>query len=507
MSLAGFPSGGDPQSLLQPSSTKLRRPSPRAGGDTLRMITGDSTAALGQALSQRIGEERYGLWFKSKTKLTVDDGWVRVGVPNHFYQDWLEKTFAAELQAVAAEVLGADVRIGFAVDPELFRAARQREAQIDLPLPLDMPAGPERQPVADMPCKDLGRPKARPRRFRRLDDFVIGPSNRVAHAAALGLVEAPEEIPCPLVVHGSVGVGKTHLLEGMYIGLRQSRPDWRVWFLAAEDFTNRFVQAIHTGKLSAFRKQFRECDALLIDDLHFLAKKPATQEEFLHTFDALHAEQRPVIATCDCHPRLAEQFMPELTDRLVGGAIWGLATPERSTRLDLLRHKTLVPERASMPADVLDFLADQLRGNVRELEGALHSIWHFAHAHGRSIDLELAREALADVLRHSIRLVQLADVEDAVCKTLGLDAGTLQAKKRGWMVSHPRMLAMYLARKHTAATHTEIGQRFGGRTHSTAVAGEKKVRLWLRDNTSLQLGQRRFSARDVIERIERELLK
>src|SRR5207249_1660641 len=156
---------------------------------------------------------------------------------------------------------------------------------------------------------------------------------------------------------------------------------WRVWFLSAEDFTNRFVQAIHTGKLSVFRRQFRECDALLIDDLHFLAKKPATQEEFLHTFDALSGEERPVIATCDCHPRLAEQFMPELTDRLVGGAVWGLATPERATRLDLLRHKTLMPDRAPMPSEVLEFLADQLRGNVRELEGALHSIWHFARAH------------------------------------------------------------------------------------------------------------------------------
>jgi chromosomal replication initiator protein len=471
------------------------------------MITGDITEALGRALSQRIGQERFELWFQSKTKLSVDEGHLRVGVPNHFYQEWLEKTFGAELQAVARAILGEAVQITFALDPELFRAARQREAKTELPDVDDPPARPTaRKPSGEVRPRGAPRPASR-RRFRRLDHFVVGPCNRVAHSAALSLVEGPEQVPCPLVVHGSVGVGKSHLLEGIYGGLRQSRPEWNVWLLPAEEFTNRFVHAIHTGKLSAFRKQFRECDALLVDDLHFLVKKAATQEEFLHTFDALHAEERPVVVTCDCHPRLADQFMPELTDRLVGGAVWGLADPERSTRLDLLRHKSLVPDRAPMPADVLEFLADQLRGNVRELEGALNSVWHYAHAHDRSVDLELARQALGDVLRHCVRLVQLGDIEQAVCGALGLDAETLQSKKRGWMVSHPRMVAMFLARKHTAATHTEIGQRFGGRNHSTAVAAEKKVRVWLSENANLQLGPRTLPVRDVIERIERELLK
>ncbi len=473
---------------------------------------------------------RYGLWFQTKTKLTIDDNTLRIGVPNHFYQEWLEKTFGDDIHAVAREVLGSEAQICFALDPELFRAARERETQADLALAdnganraatvRERGGAPYVQAVKSVTNtnrRDAGstaeeacpvpRAKSRSRRFRRLDDFVIGACNRVAHAAALSLVEAPEQLPTPLVLHGSVGLGKTHLLEGIYIGLRRSRPDWRVVFLSAEDFTNRFVQAIHTGKLGVFRKQFRECDAVLVDDLHFLAKKPATQEEFLHTFDALHAEERPVIVTCDCHPRLADQFMPELTDRLVGGAVWGLATPERETRIDLLRHKTVSPERPPLPPEVIELLADQLRGNVRELEGALHSVWHFARAHGRTIDVELAREVLGDILRHTIRLVQLTDVEEAVCKTLSLDAGALQSKKRTWMVSHPRMLAMFLARKHTAATHTEIGQRFGGRNHSTAVAGEKRVRAWLEENAQLQLGPRPVGVRDVIERIERELLK
>jgi chromosomal replication initiator protein len=471
----------------------------------LRTIQGDKRAAFGQALSQRIGQERYEIWFQNKTKLSETEHGFLVGVPNYFYQDWLEKTFGSDIQEIAEELLGEGARVLFALDPELFRAARRQEEQT-APAPLAaLPAVPDRKHAPAEPAPP--KTPARARRFRRLDDFIVGPCNRVAHAAALSMVEAPENLQHPLILHGPVGVGKSHLLEGIYVGLRRSRPDWRVTFLAAEDFTNRFVQAIHTGKLGAFRKHMRECDALLIDDLHFLAKKPATQEEFLHTFNALQSEERPVIATCDCHPRLDEQFTPELADRLVGGSVWGLSTPEKATRLDLLRHKTLAPDREPMPAEVLEFLADQLRGNVRELEGALNSIWHLARAHGRPVDLELARLALGDIVRHSIRLVQLADVEEAVCRTLGLDAGALQSKKRSWMVSHPRMLAVYLARKHTAATHTEIGQRFGGRNHSTAVAAEKKVRLWLQENTNLQLGQRTLPVRGVIERIERELLK
>ncbi len=328
----------------------------------------------------------------------------------------------------------------------------------------------------------------------------------MAHASALSLVEEPGQGPIPLLLHGPVGSGKTHLLEGIFAGLKKTRPEWRLCYVTAEDFTNRFVQAMRLGKLSAFRKHFRDCDVLLLDDLHFLANKPATQEEFLHTLTALLAEDRQAALSCDCHPRLADQFLPELTDRLLGGAVWGLTLPDRDTRLDLLRAK--VGRRKEMVAEeVLAFLADQLRGNVRELEGALHSIHHVSRVTGRRIDLALAKEAVNDLLRHSIRVVQLADVEKAVCAVLGLETGALQSKKRGWSHCHPRMLAMYLARKVSGATYTEIGQRFGGRNHSTTLAAEKKVRQWIDDDASLTLGERQIRVRDVIDRVTRELLR
>src|SRR5262249_11714556 len=172
----------------------------------------------------------------------------------------------------------------------------------------------------------------------------------------------------------------------------------------SEEFTNRFVQAMRTDKLGAFRRQFRDVDVLLLDDLHFLAKKKATQEEFLHTFDALLADGRQVVLTCDCHPRLADDFPPELVDRLLGGAVWGLTPPDADTRRAILHRKSL-EGGAPLPDEVLVYLASQLRGNVRELEGAIHSVRHYSRVTARPITIPLVREALADLLRHAVRVV------------------------------------------------------------------------------------------------------
>ncbi len=480
----------------------------------------DVVAALGDAIARRIGEPRFNLWFAKNTKFTWADDLLTVGVPNLFFQEWLEKSFASEVRESAREILGRPMRVRFAIDPELFQTARKtqgaagetpkleplREKPNDQTPQKSKRSKPEQPDLFSQLPKKAERPAARKRRWRRLNEFVVGACNRVAHAAALSVVESPGQGPNPLVVHGPVGTGKTHLLEGIYVGLRRSRPEWRVVFLAAEDFTNRFVQAMRLGKLSAFRKHFRECDVLLIDDLNFLAKKPATQEEFLHTFDALLHDGRQIVVTCDCHPKLAEEFTPELTDRLLGGAVWGLTPPDGETRLGILRAKAVAQE-PPVAEEVLRDVAEQLRGNVRELEGALHTLRHYGKVTGKPVDRSLAREALAELFRHSVRAVTLADVERAVCQVMRLDADALQTKDRAWAVSHPRMLAMFLARKHTSASYSEIGQHLGGRNHSTVVAAEKKVRGWIAANGELTIGQQHLRVRDVIELVERLLLR
>ena len=479
--------------------------------------------ALEQAIVRRIGEPRYKLWFEGRTRFHRHDDQLTVGVPNRHFGEWVEKNFGTATAEAAREVFGQTMQVRFVIDPELFQAARreQDEARQEptpktkTPPPDTGPApGSKKSAKASETVKisesETDKPREAPRRARRwhrLSDFIVGPCNRVAHAAAHSVIEAPGEGANPIVLHGPVGTGKTHLLEGIYAGLRRAHSDWRVLYLTSEDFTNRFVQAMRLNKLTGFRKQFRECDALLVDDLHFLASKKATQAEFLHTFDALQADGRQMVLTCDCHPRLADDFTPELTDRLLGGVVWGLTPPDAATRLEILRHKALSKGEKPLPDEVLRFLAAQLRGNVRELEGAIHSIRHYSRVTGRVIDVLLLREALAVLWRHAVRVVQLDDIDRAVCAVLRLEQGILQSKGRAWAVSHPRMAAMYLSRKHTAASYSDIGKHFGGRNHSTAVAAEKKVRQWLDADAELALGQRRIAVRELIERVERDLLR
>jgi len=526
---------------------------------TTKQATSDATLSrLQQAIRQRVGDARYQLWFAPHTRFSCAADRLTVGVPNLHFQDWLNKTFGESVREAVAEVYGRPMEVAFVIDAQLFRAARAAEARANEQVPATPPPAPP-APAALPPKRRsrsahsepidpvslgtssstrtastgtssstrtastgtssstelfasptggegqrAGRGIKHARRWRLLSQFVVGPCNRVAYASALSVVEQPGEHANPLVLHGPVGTGKTHLLEGIYAGLRKNFPEAKVCWITAEDFTNRFVQAARFGKLSSFRRAFREYDALLLDDLHFLAKKPATQEEFLHTFDALLLDGKQVVVTCDCHPRLSEELLPELLDRLLGGAIWGLTPPDAQTRLDLLRAKSAGGSPA-LPEDVLQLLAQTLRGNVRELEGAIHSLRHYARVTGQPVDMRLAQQALGELLRHAVRVVQIVDVERAVVTTLRLPPNALREKSRAWAVTRPRTLAIYLCRKHTNASYSAISDYFGIKSHSAAVAAEKKVRQWLQEGQSLTLGERDWPIRDLLERIERDL--
>lgn len=423
----------------------------------------------------------------------------------------------AAVVGAAGEVYGPNVGVQWAVDevpsapavaaPEAPASAQPAAPKQQVNLFGEAVAAPKPK-VARISADEvaLAKPVASQRTGRRwkgLADFVTGPSNRVAHAAALSAVEEPGQGANPLVIHGPTGTGKTHLLEGIFAGLKR-QSDQRPVYTTAEEFTTRFVQASRLGKMSAFRRQFRECSVLLLDDLHFLATKKATQEEFLHTFDALVSDGRQVVVTTDCHPRLADELMPELVDRLLGGAVWSLQPPDPETRLEILRKKA-TGISPMIPDNVLKSLASSLRGNVRELEGAVNSVRHYAKVTGRPADMQTAREALGDLLRHAVRVVGVADVDAAVCAVLRLAGGTLQSKSRAWTVTHPRMVAIYLCRKHTAATYGEISKHFGAKTHSTAVAAEKKVRAWIEKGAGVAIGDRDWPVKELLDRVEREL--
>ena len=470
------------------------------------------------ALIAHIGAERYGMWFRGHTAAVPAGGELRLVVANETFQGWLEQTFGKALRA-AAEEAGGSLR--FVVDPDLLAGLEGKPAEepATKPTPAKKPAdavpkptrtlfgdepAPPPSPRTRKPKGEAGDPpptSAAPgRRWKSLADFVVGACNRVAHASALSVVDEPGDCANPLVLHGPVGTGKTHLLEGIYAGLRKKHPDLRPTFITAEEFTTRFVQSCRFDKQAQFRRLFRDCPALLLDDLHFLATKPGSQKEFVQTLDAVVAAGGQVVVTTDCHPRLADDLMPELVDRLLGGAVWPLQPPDDATRLDILRAKA----GTAIPEGVLKYLARNLKGNVRELEGAVNSVRHFAKVTARPVDQSLAKEALGDLLRHTVRTITVQDVDEAVCRVLGLNKGTLQSKARNWAVSHPRMLAMFLARKHTSATYGEIAKHFGVKTHSTAVAAEKKVRAWVQKGETLALADRRWDVKDLLDKIVRE---
>jgi chromosomal replication initiator protein len=505
------------------------RPETRVPARPAKPAADPSLAARFEAaLIARIGTQRHTLWFVGNTVVVPAGRDLVLAVSNESFLKWLEQTFGAAVRAAADEAGGGTAAVRFVVDADLFgepKTTPAAESEVVLhgpkgkPVPQPGPKptrtlfGDELPPPQSARSRkpkptDTDRAGGKPgRRWKTLAQFVVGACNRVAFASAQSVIDDPTDCASPLVIHGPVGTGKTHLLEGVCAGLRKAHPDLRPTFITAEEFTTRFVQACRFDKQAAFRRQFRDCPALLIDDLHFLASKPGSQKELIQTLDALAADGTPVVVTMDCHPRLADELMPELVDRLLGGAAWPVQPPDDETRLGILRAKAAAVAAPAIPEVVLKYLARNLKGNVRELEGAVNSVRHFAKVTGRPVDQPLAREALGDLLRHSVRAVTVQDVDEAVCRVLGLAKGTLQSKARNWAVAHPRMLATYLARKHTAATYGEVAKHFGAKTHSTAVAAEKKVRGWLTKNETLAVGDRRWAAKDLIDRIERELTR
>lgn len=457
------------------------------------------------AVAAAIGMQRYELWFRAHVLFRITDADILLTARSAHLLDWLTNTFADDLARVAAETFGKPIPVRYEVNPAAFATETATEPADKLPPgPQSNLFGETIHPPA-VPKKPRSTEPKPGRRFRSLTDFVVGNCNRVAHAAAQTVVDEQHPTANPLVLYGPVGVGKSHLLEGIYLGLRKAHPEAKPCFVTAEDFTSRAVQAMRFGKMTAFRTRFREPAALIVDDLHFLAKKTATQEEFLHTFDALIADGKPVVVSIDCHPRLADELMPELVDRLLGGSVCSLMPPDDETRLALLKAKANAVGPFAFPGDVIAFLAKHLRGNVRELEGAITAIRHYARVSNRPIDAGLVRDAVGDLLRHAVRGVSLADVDAAVCRTLHLPAGTLQSSSKAWNVTHPRMAAIYLARKHTAATFGEIAKHFGIKQHSSAVAAEKRVRKWLANNERVNVGESDWPADDLLARIEREL--
>lgn len=343
------------------------------------------------------------------------------------------------------------------------------------------------------------------RRPLELTDLVAGSCNELAIAAAKKVCE---EVPAPfnpLYLFGNVGIGKTHLLEGIARQLRRQHPHLTVLMMTAEQFANCFTQALRDKTLPSFRQKFRNVDALLIDDVDFLDNTRVIREEFLHTFTELAERGRAIVLTADRHPKLLTKLGDELVTRFMSGLICRLETPDAQTRERIVQQKA-----ARMGTDIspeaLTWVAQKFRNNVRELEGALNCLHTWYTMSERRVGLATARQILADLERDCLKIVRLTDIEQTICTLFGVKPRELKSASRARTVSQPRMLAMFLARKHTQSAYQEIGQHFGGRNHSTVMAAEKKVHEWIGADCQLHLGGRDWNIREVLDTLEQQLM-
>ncbi|MEX2286494.1 MAG: chromosomal replication initiator protein DnaA [Planctomycetaceae bacterium] len=457
--------------------------------------TADSASnAIAQEIERLVGTRNYQHWFCGSTSLKTADDVLTVGVGSPFLLSWMQKQFRASVAAAAQAVLGPSARINFEVDAKLLGQAGALASS-------RAPGNPKKLTPQAEPT---GEPARNGRRFAALADFVEGSCNRLPLTAAHKVCESPGAKFNPLFLHGLVGTGKTHLLEGIYSSLRRQFPALNVMFLTAEAFANYFTEALREHKLPGFRRRFRNVDVLIVDDVDFLCSKKVIQEEFLHTIKQLESHQRQIIVAADSHPRLLEKMSDDLSTRFLSGLVCRLESPDRETR-----RKIVDALAARLDADIspeaLAFVAQRFTGNVRELIGALNCLETYCHMTLKRVGLTAARHVLADLERDCVRITRISDVEEVVCTFFGLGADDLKSPRRNRSVSQPRMLAMYLARKHTQAAYREIGSYFGGRNHSTVKAAEQKVAHWLEDQTSVNVATQSWQMQELVEALEQQI--
>lgn len=475
-------------------------------------------SAVRAAVAARLGEAKFGLWFGDGVDLRVsgDGESLVVRVPDEFFRDWIRRHHAKNLSEAAEAVAGRALRLSIEVrspeedvpPPAVDRPAppsgrRKASAEVHAPA-VEPSSAPEKIAPEPKPAHEKAAASTPRRAPRRLEDFVAGPGSRLALAAAREMALSAGAAFNPLVIHGGVGLGKTLLLDGIGHALRRAHPGLNVLQLTAESFTNGFLEAMRTGGLSAFRGRFRGAGALIVDDVHFLAAKRATQDEFLHTFNALYEKGAPIVLAADQHPRLISRLTDELVTRFLGGMVVKLEAPDVATRRAILQARSSA-RGVDVPEAVIAYIAEHLRASVRELEGALHTVIAQALLTGKRLDLNLAKAALRDTIRHTAQAVALRDVERAVCALFQVTADALKSDSRARALAYPRMMAMFLARKHTGAAYSEIGRYFGGRNHSTVISAEKKVAAWLRDEERSSLLPGFETVADLLADLERSL--
>ncbi len=477
-------------------------------------------AAVLAELKFRLGAQPYALWCQDKIELDIRDDVLTIAVGSPFLLNCMQKQFSAVLTEAAQAVIGPSASAVLTVDARLSlkpgstasstsRSAVRKPpvtsstAMTVAPPSSNKDASARIVPMTESAGAALAIP--RQRRLAELSEFIAGPSTEIAHTACKQVAISPGLQFNPLYIHGAVGTGKSHLLEGICRQLRRSHPNLQVVLITAEGFANYFTQSLRDRTLPSFRQKFRGVDLLLVDDIDFFESKRVFQEEFLHTLADLIDHRRQVVMTGDRHPRLLSKLGDDLISRMQSGLVCRLETPDAETRRKIVTVKAQRLDGEFAP-EALEFIADRFTGSVRELEGALNCLQTYFSMTRKRITVNTARQVLADLERDCLRIVRLADVERVVCALFGLRPKDLKSDSRVRTLAQPRMLAMFLARKHTPSAYSEIGQHFGGRNHSTVMSAERKVQGWLEENASVRIASQDWTIGEIVSTLEQQLL-
>lgn len=453
-------------------------------------------------LAEKVGAQRYNVWFKNATSFTFAGDFIQINTPNHFVGDWIERNLTDAILETAREVTGKEMSLSFAIDPDLTRTLRKKQPDKQLDYANTLPERDSRS--------RKGKPHASPefRLKHRLGEFVVGASNQLAFAAAQQVVENPGRAFNPLFVHGGCGLGKTHLLQGICNGLQEKHPGLRMRYVTGEEFTNDYIFSIRAKEPDSFRSRYRHLDLLVIDDVHFFANKKGTQDEFLHTFNAIDAAGKQIVLASDVHPRLIGQFSESLTSRFVSGMVVRIDSPDVNTRLEFLRRKA-EKLHVSVREPVLRHIAELFIANIRELEGALVKVVALAQMTGEPITVSLAERAIRDLARQTTPIVMLSDIESIVAIFFGLNPADLHTSRKTRTIALARGVAMYLARKRTAMSYPEIGRFMGNKNHSTVILATRRISNMLQgDETATwitSLGPREEKLAVIVRDLEEQL--
>ena len=430
-----------------------------------------------QHLQSQLSAQHFSTWIKPIRLQTINKDVVHLEVPNRFVLDWVKDNYGRLIQETLSNLGAVDYQLTWSIGRDTVKVEDVKETSENEELE-------EKKPrlavTTNMPANHTNlNPKY------TFDAFVSGSSNQFAHAAAMAVAANPATTYNPLFIYGGVGLGKTHLVNAIGNAMLARNPQLRVSYYASEKFMNELINSIRYAKMDDFRNKFRSMDVLLIDDVQFIAGKERTQEEFFHTFNALYESHKQIVVTSDKFPK----EIPELEERLRSRFEWGLIAdiqpPDIETKQAILRLKA-EQNRIELPDDVARFLASSVASNVRELEGYLVRIGAYASLTSTPITLDMARDTLKDILVDKVKEITVEEIQKTVAGHYNIKVSDIRSSKRLKALIIPRQIAMYLSRQMTNCSYPEIGERFGGKDHSTIIHAIRKIEKNLKDDLNLR---------------------